>query len=123
MMSFTLRLGAIIGCVAAVSVIASFVFLWLTDLYGLVSQPWLAWWNHLLFYRPMSLFIASSLIESAMSVIAPLAIIGKLIHCYRVGPTVYQQTTPGKSLYGNSKFASTGDMKAGGIRKSKSPFG
>lgn len=123
MMSFIIRLSAIVGCVVAVSVIASFIFLWLTDLYGLVSQPWLAWWNHFLFYRPMSMFIASSLVESAMSVIVPLAIIGKLIYYYRVGPAVYQQTAPGKSLYGNSKFASTSDMKAGGIRKSKSPFG
>lgn len=90
--------------------------------FGAFAWPWTQWWNAIP-WRNFRSHVTIAFYTGAINATILLAVpIAGFVQS-KMGLWRNRALNPEQPLYGNSKFASTGDMKAGGIRKSKSPFG
>lgn len=97
-------------------VAASYLFLWMAGLHGLVAQPWMAWWTYCdSGYHDF--WTRLYLILSAAGPIVPLVIAAVI--AARIYRARANRLPP---LYGDSRFATDSDMRAGGVGRSRKFF-
>ena len=101
--------------VAGWSVVASYLFVTMAGLSGLLARPWLAWW----------LYAANSsdgwtvtllAVSGALPMAAAAAAVWRLRAVYR---RAFPRTAP---LYGDSSWASEADQRQSSIKQTSSPF-
>jgi hypothetical protein len=107
--------GLLIAGMAVWSVASSYLFVYVGGLAGQFDRPWLVWWTY-----AKSDPDGWTKVVLATTAIAPPALIGVVVIALRRVTSVRHRLR--RPLYGNSTWASDDEMRAGGIRQSRSPF-
>lgn len=116
----TLAIGSsIVAGLAGWTVIASYLFVAVAGLSGMLERPWLAWWLYAA-NSPDGWTTALLVVAAAL----PLAIVvgaAYRLNLLRFIPGWFARPAP-QALYGDSRFATEADQRKGGISQSRSPF-
>jgi hypothetical protein len=104
--------AAVVAMAALWLVAASWLFVMLSQLYGRLDDPWIAWW----LYASSGPTKYTKLLL-AVSGILPLALIGALVVAFLLRLRRSRIGQP-RSLYGDTAWAAEGEMARGGIRQS-----